>query len=125
MQKLIRSNRCMRWNTRVHYLEKWIEPLPPLAVVFVSTGKQSLPEEGATNEDLDLDDDDDNDVMDVASEEDDAIVYVTAGGILPPPLLVRWSGGGSCRATTCLAPYLPVGMVVVIAVESITLYIIE
>ena len=41
-------------------------------------------EEGATNEDLDLDDDDDNDVMDVASDEDDAIVYVTACGVLPP-----------------------------------------
>jgi len=41
-------------------------------------------EEGATNEDLDLDDDDDNDVMDVASDENDAIVYVTAYGILPP-----------------------------------------
>jgi hypothetical protein len=41
-------------------------------------------EEGATNEDLDLDDDCDNDVMDVASDEDDAIIYVTTGGILPP-----------------------------------------
>ena len=41
-------------------------------------------EEGATNEDLDLDDDNDNDVMDIASDEDNAIVYVTAGGILPP-----------------------------------------
>jgi len=42
-------------------------------------------EEGATNEDLDLDNDDDyKDAMDIASDEDDAIVYVTAGGILPP-----------------------------------------
>ena len=41
-------------------------------------------EEGATNEDLDLDNDDDNNVMDVASDEDDAIVYVTAGGIPSP-----------------------------------------
>ena len=42
-------------------------------------------EEGATNEDLDLDEDDDNnDAMDVASNKDNAIIYVTAGGILPP-----------------------------------------
>jgi len=26
-----------------YYLAKWIEPLPPLTVVCVSTGKQSLP----------------------------------------------------------------------------------
>ena len=41
-------------------------------------------EEGATNDDLDLDDDDNNKAMDVASDKDDAIVYVTPGGILPP-----------------------------------------
>ena len=57
-------------------------------------------EEGATNEDLDLDDDDNDDVMDVASDEDNAVIYVTAGGIPPPPLLTQWSGGGSCHATT-------------------------
>ena len=58
-------------------------------------------EEGATNEDLDLDDDNhNNDAMDVVSDEDDIIVYVTAGGIPPPPpLLTRWSGRGSCRVT--------------------------
>ena len=41
-------------------------------------------EEGATNEDLDLEDDDDNGAMDVASDVDNAIAHATAGGILPP-----------------------------------------
>ena len=52
-------------------------------------------EEGGTRMDLD----DDDDAMDI--DKDNAIVHATAGGTPPPlPRLVRWSGQGSCRATT-------------------------